>query len=332
MAGSRALRKLQLGKETVKGTPVAATTIWRGMGVIKDNREIVFPQEDVGILGGTDRKYIARYWSELSMPAVEATFEQLPYLFEAGVIAETPAADGGGSDYIYEYTAPITAQNTHRTYTIEGGDDQQAEEFDYAFVKKISLSGAGQGALMMSADWMGREATNTTFTGALSIPTVEEVLVNNASFFIDAVGGTLGATAKSGLIHEVSMDYTTGLEAFWAVDASKDFNLTKFTTDEILFKLIYEHNANAVTEKAIYRAGTTQQFRLKFEGTDVATPGTTYSKKTMLLDFAGVYEDWGILDERNGNDVIEAAIRVRYNATAALKFMATIVNELSALP
>ena len=48
MAGSRALRKLQLGKEVVAaGTPVAATTIWRGQGVIKDNREVIFPEEDV---------------------------------------------------------------------------------------------------------------------------------------------------------------------------------------------------------------------------------------------------------------------------------------------
>ena len=82
MAGSRALRKLQIGAETLAapGSNVAASTIWRGMGVIKDERDIVFPEEDVGILGGTDRNYEAARWSELSMPAVEATFNQLPYI------------------------------------------------------------------------------------------------------------------------------------------------------------------------------------------------------------------------------------------------------------
>ena len=77
MAGSRALRKLQLGQEGTAGTAVAATAIWRGMGTIHDIREVVFPEEDVGYIGGTDRSYIARYWSELSMPEVEATFEQI---------------------------------------------------------------------------------------------------------------------------------------------------------------------------------------------------------------------------------------------------------------
>ncbi len=61
MAGARALRKLQFGKETTAGTNVDATTIWRGMGTIKDEREVVFPAEDVGILGGTDRSYISAY-------------------------------------------------------------------------------------------------------------------------------------------------------------------------------------------------------------------------------------------------------------------------------
>ena len=150
MAGSRALRKLQLGRETTAGTAIPATTIWRGLGVIKDNRDVMFPEEDVGILGGTDRSYIAKYWSELAMPAVEATFEQIPYIFEAGIkLIQTGTVDTAGSGYIYTYPAPTTAQNTHGTYTIEGGDDQQAEEFDYVFVKHFNLSGDGQSALMM---------------------------------------------------------------------------------------------------------------------------------------------------------------------------------------
>ena len=50
MAGIRALRKLQYGKETTAGTAVAATAVWRGIGTIQDNLETVFPAEDIGIL------------------------------------------------------------------------------------------------------------------------------------------------------------------------------------------------------------------------------------------------------------------------------------------
>lgn len=332
MAGSRALRKLVLGKETTSGTPVACTTIWRGMGTIHDVQEVVFPGEDVGILGGTDRSYIARYWTELSMPAVEATFEQLPYILQAGVKAAAASVDGTGSDYIYIYDASLTSQNTTNTYTIEGGDDQQAEEFDYGFVKSFTLSGSGMGALMMSAEWVGRQTTNTTFTDALTIPTVEEIIVNNATLYIDDSGGTIGSTSVASTLFGFTLNWDTGLSEYWAVDGSKDFSLTKFTPDEITLEMTYEHNAAAVTEKANYRSGATRLVRIKCEGAAVETAGTSYSVKTLLIDLAGVYEDWSALDDNDGNDVVNATLRCRYSVADTLKAQITVVNELAALP
>ena len=79
--GIKALRRIQLGKETDPGTAVAATAIWRGTGTIQDNLTTVFPAEDVGILVGTDRNYIPKAEAMLSLAETEATFEQLPYLF-----------------------------------------------------------------------------------------------------------------------------------------------------------------------------------------------------------------------------------------------------------
>lgn len=334
MAGSRALRKIQMGDETTAGTPVAASFIWRGSagGMIHDIQDVVFPQEDVGYLGGTTRSYIARYWTELSMHETEATFEQLPYIFEAGVESESGSADGAGSSIIYEYDASLTSQNTTKTYTIEGGDDQQAEEFDYAFIKSFTLSGSGMGALMVSAEWLGRQTSNTTFTGALTPPSVEEILVNDATLYIDAGGGTIGSTAVSNTLFAFTLNWNTGLQEYWAVDGSKDFSLTKFTSDEIVLTCTYEHNASAVTEKAAYRAGTVRLIRLKCEGSAVETAGTSYSNKTLLIDLAGVYEDWSALADNDGNDVVNATLRCRYSTADTLKAKVTIVNELAALP
>jgi hypothetical protein len=301
------------------------------MGAIKDQHEINFPEEDVGILGGTDRSYVARVWSDLAMPAVESTFEQLPYIFEAGIAAEVPTVDGTGSGYVYNYLAPTTSQNTTNTYTIEGGDDQQAEEFDYGFVKHFNLSGDGQGALFLSADWTGRETTNTSFTGALTLNTVEEILVNNAKLYIDDSGGTVGSTLVSNTLFGVDLDWTTGLNEYWAADGSNDFSIVKFVKDEIILSLTYEHNTSAVSEKADYRSGATRLVRLLFEGSNLATAGS-YSKKTLQIDLAGVYEDWSELQDQDGNDVVTATLRVRYSSADTLKADVTVVNELSALP
>lgn len=334
MAGSRALRKLQIGAEpsNAKGTNVDATTIWRGMGTIKDNREIIFPEEDVGILGGTDRNYEARRWSELAMSAVEATFEQLPYVFMAGIELTTASADTNGSGYIWTWGASVTSQNTTRTYSIEGGDDQQAEEFSYGFVSSFNLSGDGQGALMMATDWVGQSTTNSTFKTGLSIPSVEEILVNNAVLYIDDAGTAVGTTTKSATLFGIDLSWDTGLQEYWAVDGSKEFSLIKFTSDEIILNMTYEHNATAVLEKAKYRDQSTRLVRLKFEGSDWTTEGTTYAKQTMIIDLAGVYEDWSSLEDQDGNDVVTVTLRGRYSQTDALKAEIIVANLLDALP
>ena len=331
-AGSRTLRKLQLGDESVQGTPVAASAIWRGRGTILDRRDVVHVEEDVGVIGGTDRSYIARIWSELELEEVEATFEQLPYLFEMGVSAETPTQDGAGSDYIYNYLAPTTAKNTIKTYTFEGGDDIQAEEFDYGYASEIVLSGEGQGALMMAAAVRGRETTNTTFTGGLTLPSVEEILFNSGKLYIDDSGGTVGSTQVSDLLLGMNLTWNTGLQHWWAVDGSLDWNRLKQVDDEIILELTYEHTSDAVTEKGKYRSNDVRLMRLLFEGSDVASAGTTYSKKTLIIDLSGTYEEWSNLDENEGNDIVTATLRVRQNDTDSLKADVTIVNELSALP
>ena len=38
--GIKALRKIQLGKEAVAGTALAADILWRGLGTIQDDLEV----------------------------------------------------------------------------------------------------------------------------------------------------------------------------------------------------------------------------------------------------------------------------------------------------
>lgn len=116
--GIKALRKLQMGKETTPGTKVDATTVWIGNGLIADNSEHVFGTEDIGILSGSDREYITYTEAGLSLQETEATFEQLPYLFEMGIKSATPTTDSAGA-YTYTYTMPYSAATSfHRAISL----------------------------------------------------------------------------------------------------------------------------------------------------------------------------------------------------------------------
>lgn len=341
MAGAKWAQKIQLGRESVAGSAVAATTIWRGMGgMLKDNMTINMVDELIGIALPTTRNYIGNYEGALSMAATPASFEQLPHILEAGIKSVgTGAADGSGTDKIYAYPVGITAANTIKTYTIETGDNQQAEEMSYSFVEKFTLSGERGQAVMVSADWIGQQVVNATFTGALTVPTAEIILAPRGQFFIDAVSGTIGTTTVSETLLKWELSVTTGWRTKYTVDSElagggQKFAFAYFDKDSFKaeFSATFEHNATAVAQKALFRAGTPRLFRLQIPGSAVATGGTLYSNKWLIIDMAAVYSDWDALDAEDGNGIASVKAQIGYDPTAGKALSITVVNELTSIP
>lgn len=329
MPGIRALRRIQLGKETTAGTSLAATAVWRGIGTIKDTLKVTFPQEDVGILGGLDRAYIPSLGGELEFEDTEATFEQLPYILEAGIALQSPAQDGAGTLYINTYTIPTTTQGTWRTFTIEGGDDQQEEEMEYSFVPEFTLKGKASEALMVSAKWQGRQVAPSTFTGSLALPTVEEILFSKGKLFIDAVSTFPATTQKTSTFLSMDLKAKTGLVAVPTGDGNLYFTFVKRTMPEFLLDITFEHETTSVAEKAAWRAGTARSIRIDFTGS--TGTGTTYSNKKLLIDLLGKWETFDKLGEQDGNDIVKGTMRCRYNGTAASAGRIIVVNLNSTL-
>lgn len=326
--GIKALRKIQLGKETTAGTAVAATRIWRGLGVLKDTRETIFPDEDIGYLSGKDRNYVPKLGGAISFPAIPATFEDLPVILSAGVKnIVTGVTDTGGSGKVYTYTFPTTSANTIKTWTIEGGDDTQAEEIEYSFVESFELSGNGGEALNMSAEWLGRQITKTSFTASVTTPaTVEEILFGKGKLYIDAASGAIGATEKSNTLLGMSLAVKTGWIAKYAADGQLYFSWAHSTKPEILLNVTFEHNATAVAEKDAWIAKTARLLRLKFEGNALTTAGT-FTYKTLLIDLAGKWESFDAIGDQDGNDIVTGVFRAGYDSTAAKFAEIKVVNE-----
>jgi len=191
--GLKALRKLQLFKETVKGTAGPATVVWRGVGVLKDLTPHVFAEEDVGYMSGVDRTYNPYFLTELSLAPVPATFEQLPYLLEAGIkkLGTGVADGGGGSGKIYTYPLPTTGTNDILTYTIEGGNNNEKEEASYFIVEEIKLSGKPKSAITMSAKLSGRQATVLEYTAStIAFVQATKKITDSALLMAQFVTGT----------------------------------------------------------------------------------------------------------------------------------------------
>lgn len=340
MAGIKSLRKLQLGKEATAGTVVAATTIWRGLGTIEDTRIMIMPDEDVGYVSGIDRQYTSMQGASLSMAAVEATFEQSPHIFEAGIIkVQTGASDGSGSGKVYTYNFPTTqacdmssATRAIRTYTIEGGDNQAAEEMEYAYVESFGVSGKASEALKIGAEWKGRQVSTSSFTTSATLPAVEEILVSKGTLAIDDVSGTLGATVKSNTLLSLDFKYKSGLSSVPTADGNLYFSFVKGVRPEAVLDLTFEHDGAATAEKANWRAGTARQIRLKFVGSAFTTAGTTYSNKTFIIDVAGKWEKFAALEDENGNDICKGTFRGAFDTTANLFGKIVVVPAITSIP
>jgi len=207
MSGIKAARRLHLFKESVAGTPGVATALWRGTGLLEDKQEIVFVEEDVGYVVPLDRTYSPKLLAALGMDSTPATFEQLPYLLSAGIqnIVTGVADGGGGTGKIYAYNLPTTAARTIKTYTIEGGDDQQKEEAEYAFVESLKIAGKMGEAVMMSANWAARQITpgvETSGTGIAFVASTKKITNTGndlAKFLTGTTIKVTGSVANDGV-------------------------------------------------------------------------------------------------------------------------------------
>jgi len=333
MAGRRSLRKVQLGREGTAGTEVNATVIWRGLGTLLDNRKIDKVNEDVGIIGGTTRTNTPMKGGSINLTQTPATFEQLLHVLEASVKTATPSQDGAGTDYIYTYAVGTTSGNTIKTYTIEGGDDTGEEQMLYCFVKDWTLSGNGRNGYQLSVNWQGRDVAPGTFTSLSTLGAVSPMNFGMTKVYIDAIGGTIGTTLKSNTVRSINLKFASGIEAKDTADGRLDFSFTQGTDYVITGQMEFEHDAVALAQKIAWRAETAQLMQVKIEGNVAfATPGTTYTYPTLLINLPFKWSNFEKIGEANGNDIVQGSFFSAYDPTAAVAASFVDVVELATVP
>ena len=336
MAGLKAFHRIQLGAESTAGTAVATTEYWRGVGAMpEDARTIEFVEELNNIAVPTDRSYTSQIMSTMTLQSTPATYEQLPIILSACMKDVTPVADSGGaSGYIMAYDIGTSTPNTIKTYTIQAGDNQQAEQMDYAFVTDFSLSGTAGEAVMVSSNWVGRALATDTFDSATLISDIEEILAGNGQVWIND-SGSIGTTAVSDTVLGFDLQVTSGQQPKFFIDGNRlDYNYVYYNIDnfDVTLSLVYEHNSTGVAEKAAFRNETTRAIRLRFDGSAVGTTGGVYDNKTLIIDFVGRYTAFGALTDQEGNSIYNVTMTGKYNvANTEGPLDITVVNERSSV-
>ena len=328
MSGSIVCSKIQFGREASVGGEVDAVSILRVEGALLEPMDdIQSIPENVGLLVPTDRMAIPSKAAGLSIPDNNLTFEQVLHILEMGVKTVDGVQDGTGSGYVYTYNLPTTAQLTPKTYTIEGGDDQQAMLVTGVFAEEFSISGKVKEALKFSASLFGRTADNTTFTNGLQIPVVEEMLFQKCKFYLNDASLGFGATLISNTLLGFNLSVKTGYVARFTSGGTLYYAYIKQTQPEYTLELTFEHNTTAEAEVTKGRALTPRLARILCEGTALVD-ADTYTYKSFIIDLAGKYVKIPKIDDEDGNSIMTFSIKGGYNSTVSTMGKFVVVNEI----
>lgn len=333
-SGAKVLRKIQLGRQSVFATAVAATDVWRGPARMPDDMQVkTQPEENIGYSIMTSRQYTPAYLAAMEFAEIDATFQQILHPLEAGIKTVTPTQDGTGSDYIFDYPIASSDANTIKYYTIEGGDNKTVEEMEGSVCKDFTLKGAKKDAWKITSNWEGRQASASSFTGALTPLTVSSMLFQKSKLYIDNVGGTIGTTQITNSWLSAELAVTTGWYLSHTGDGELLPSFAEFKGVEAELKMVLLHNATTAAERELWRSDTPRQIRILIEGNALTTPGTTYSYETFIIDLAGVYTEFGAPNEDDeGAATYPVTFKVGYDPTAAFALNFTDIVELSAVP
>lgn len=328
--GLEAFRKIQGGIESTPGTAVPATAKWMGMHLaasLKD-REIVMPSDERGDLAAAHRSYSPAYLWESKLSG-ELTFEDAIFLAGMAVKGGVTPSTVDTSARLWTYTPSLTAANTPDTFTLEFGDNTQCYEAEYVFIKALEISGSVNEALKFAADLLGRQLTAASFTGALSNRTVESALVKKTSLYMDDTGGSIGATAKTGIL----IDWTWRLPAHFVAKDRQDGNLYFSAFGEVRMQpeleMLVEFTSGVATLRTKYTAETRQLVRLKTLG---SLCGAATALRTVQIDGAYKIVEFDTLDERDGASVVRMKLLGEYDATWTKLFELQIQNAVTAIP
>jgi len=339
--GVKVYDRTEMGFEVTPGTAVASTTRLRSPFVsIVDKTKIEAVAEDIGIIGGTDRTNKLSIDGDLSIPSHNMTFEQFQYfmyLLTSG--PKTGAADGVGTDFVYTTLFPTTSSANPTPMTFVTGDNFETRTLNFGLCTKVEITFLHGTAMKITATIIGQQVTYQAVgflsTDTVPVPVVSESVSNFSKLFLDTIGGTYGATQIVGQVNGGKIT----LESTWAGYPSNDGVLwsTNFqqTNWKVSGSIAFLHN----TAVSGSRGGAIQNFlsetpmllRLGAYGKALATVGTLYTQKQVLIDLPIKYMSGGDIKDQNGFNLATLNFESKYNATAGNAGKCVVVNELAAL-
>lgn len=341
--GLKAFRRIQVSNvEGTPGTAEAAVEVLSGTMTFDDGLAIHSPEEDRNTLAkNVGNDLVVGKEAHLTWQA-DLNFRQIAWALamaiRGNITPTQPDAVNEPLSYLWTFTPSLTAPNTPDqtngidTFTFEYGDDKGAYETEFCFATRLEISGAANETVKMVCEIVGRQVTSgITFTAELTMPAVQRAAFNKSKIYIDAQGGTMGATQKTDLVKAITWELETMFTAAYGPDGALYFTAVEEDKKAPVVTVTYKRGTASLTEEAAYRARTTRLLRWEIWG-DTEMDADQSNPPYLQLDQAIRYTEWPEWSDQDGRTTHEAVAEAVYDAGYTKMFEAALLTDLAAFP
>jgi len=311
------LRRVQLGQQTTFSTPVAATSILRGVtdgSVTLNHNDAVV--EELG-RSVSDLVVVSQRHAEGEIE-LQTTYEDILYgLF--GLFG--PVAPSGGSR---TFNAPITAYAAPQIYTMEYGTTGAEYRVVGGIIREWTLRYEANAGVTENWAFIGRSVQANALTGSLPTRVVTPVVSTHASWFMDNIGTAHGTTQIPGTVIEAELSINTNrhLKMF---EGSQPITWGEGRWEAQL-TLTAEFNATA---KAWVDALLTDRVARNIRANFVESANT----RELRVDFVGLIgEPVELFGDRDGNMTVELTFKALVAGPLNNWLQIRTINGVATLP
>ena len=311
------LRRVQLGQQTAFATPVAATSILRGVkdGSVTINHDDAVVEE----LGRSvsDLVVVSQRHAEGEIE-LQTTYEDILYgLF--GLFG--PVAPSGGAR---TFNAPITNYAAPQIYTIEYGTTGAEYRVVGGLLKEWTLRYEANAGVTESWSFIGRSVQANALTGSLPTRVVTPVLSRHASWFVDNIGSPHGATEAFQTVIEAELSINTNrhLKMF---EGSQPITWGEGRWEAQLSMTVEFNSTAKAWVDALITNRVARNIRVEF----VESP----TIRELRIDFVGLLaEPVELFGDRDGNMTAELTFKALVAGPLNNWLQIRVVNGVATLP
>lgn len=315
-----ALDQVQIGTEGTWGTSATATSKLDWHVTLEPDINVETIEDVRGSMAPGFVDVLNYHRGAASVSGVP-TYEDLPYALDSLFATATP---GSSPTYTRTYNGQTTSVPTRSMYTLYKGQSGKVQKLLGGMFSEYGIKIESNKPWEFTGKLLGKSVADGTLA-SLSDRTQTPIHANTTTFYLDAVGGTIGTTAVTTIWMSVDLSIKNGMGLVPAIGSLTPSTYADGKAEAMLkIKCDVDATTAGYLTSILGSSLLQKQIRIK---------STTGSTQIAQFDFAGTFVSAPkISTDSDGISTFEFDLRALYNSTLGNWMKASATNSISAMP